>query len=233
MKAICVLSGGLDSAVTSMFAKSKNYDISTVTFNYGQMALNQEIKSAKKISDILNADHHVIDINFVKEFSESGLNTGNIPEPEKEDLDDFEKSEKTMKAVWVPARNMIMFSIASGFAEGIGAEKIFSGLNKEEGVTFPDNTTEFIERFNKSLEYGTLNKVKMVAPLYELNKPEIAKLGKELELKLDLEVLKYSYSCYKDNGKDYLHCGTCESCMRRKRAFKEAGITDPTKYIVE
>jgi 7-cyano-7-deazaguanine synthase len=166
MKAICVLSGGLDSAVTSMFAKSKNYDIGTVTFNYGQMALNQEIKSAKKISDILNADHHVIDINFIKEFSESGLNTGNIPEPEKEDLDDFEKSEKTMKAVWVPARNMIMFSIASGFAEGIGAEKIFSGLNKEEGVTFPDNTPEFIERFNKSLEYGTLNKVKMVAPLY-------------------------------------------------------------------
>jgi len=233
MKAICVLSGGLDSAVTSMVAKQENDCITTVTFNYGQMALNQEVKSAKKISELLNADHHVINLSFVKEFSKSGLNTGDIPEPENEDLDNFEKSEETMKSVWVPGRNMIMFSIASGFAEGINAQKIYSGLNKEEGVTFPDNTIEFIDRFNNCLEYGTLNKVKMIAPLYDLNKVDIAKLGKKIENELDLEILKYSYSCYRDNGKDYLHCGTCESCMRRKRAFKEAGIADPTNYIIQ
>jgi 7-cyano-7-deazaguanine synthase len=216
-----------------MVAKKENSEIATVTFNYGQMALDKELKSAKKISKVLGAENQVFDISFVKEFSKSGLNTGNIPNPKKDDLDDFKESEKTMKSVWVPARNMIMFSIASGFAEGINAEKIYSGLNKEEGVTFPDNSTEFINSFNKSLEYGTLNKVKMYAPLYNLDKVEIATFGKRLEDELGLDILKYSYSCYRDNLKDYLHCGTCESCMRRKRAFESAGIVDPTNYILQ
>lgn len=232
MKAVCVLSGGLDSAVAALVAKSKGYELYTITFNYGQRAVEKEINSAKKISEVLGAEHKVIELSFVKEFSKSGLTTGNIPELSFEDLDDCEKTIETMNAVWVPARNMIMFSIASGLAESVGAKKIFTGLNKEEGVTFPDNTKEFIDIFNKSLEYGTLNKVKMDAPLYDYDKTEIVKLGKKLEDELELEILKYSYSCYKDNKEDFLHCGSCESCMRRKRAFQNAGVEDPTKYII-
>ncbi|WP_457611844.1 7-cyano-7-deazaguanine synthase QueC [Methanocaldococcus sp.] len=232
MRAVTILSGGLDSTVATLYAKSLGYDLLAITFNYGQRAAIREINSAKKIAEILGIEHKVINLDFVKEFGKSALITDkDIPKPKMEDLDS-EKAFETMRAVWVPARNLIFLSIASGFAEAIDGEKVFIGINKEEGVTFPDNTIEFIEAFNKALDYGTLNKVKVEAPLYDKTKEEIVKLGKELEDKLGVKVLKYSYSCYKDNGEDFLHCGECESCLRRKRAFKNAGVLDETKYIL-
>jgi len=232
MKAVCVLSGGLDSTVSMMLAKKKKLLLYSITFDYHQRAAIREINASKKISEILDSEHNVVDLPFVKKFSRSALTKAqNVPTLREEELDDINKATQTMKSVWVPARNMILFSIASGFAEFINADKIYTGLNEEEGSTFPDNTMEFVKRFNDTLEYGTLNKVKMEAPLYNLNKTEIVKLGKKLEDELGLELLKYSFSCYHDNGEDFLHCGVCESCMRRKRAFKEAGIEDPTLYI--
>ncbi|ACX73577.1 exsB protein [Methanocaldococcus vulcanius M7] len=231
MKAITVLSGGLDSTVATLIAKDRGYEMTAITFNYGQKAVKREINSAKKICEILGIKHIVVDLPFVKQFGKSSLITEKeIPTLKMNELDS-EKAFDTMRAVWVPARNVIMFSIASGFAESLGAEKIFIGINKEEGITFPDNTIEFVEAFNRVLEYGTLNKVKIEAPLYDKTKEEIVKLGAELEKKLGVEVLKYSYSCYHDNGEDFLHCGKCESCMRRKRAFLNAGVEDKTRYI--
>ncbi|XRO75988.1 7-cyano-7-deazaguanine synthase QueC [Methanocaldococcus sp. 28A] len=231
MKAITVLSGGLDSTVATLIAKDLGYEITAITFNYGQRAVKREINSAKKICEILGIEHIVVDLPFIKQFKKSSLITEKeIPSLKIEELDS-KKAYETMKAVWVPARNLIMFSIASGFAEAFDAEKVFIGINKEEGVTFPDNTIEFVESLNKALEYGTLNKVKIEAPLYDKTKEEIVKIGHEIEKKLGVEVLKYSYSCYRDNGEDFLHCGKCESCMRRKRAFLMAGVEDKTKYI--
>ena len=231
MRAIAVLSGGLDSTVSTLIAKDLGYEVIAITFNYGQRAAKREINSAKKICEILGIEHIVVDLPFVKQFKKSSLITEKeIPTLKMEELDS-EKAFETMKAVWVPARNVIMFGIASGFAEAFDADNIFIGINKEEGVTFPDNTIEFVEAFNKVLEYGTLNKVKIHAPLHDKTKEEIVKLGAELEKKLGVEVLKYSYSCYRDNGEDFLHCGKCESCMRRKRAFLMAGVEDKTKYI--
>ncbi|WP_269479002.1 7-cyano-7-deazaguanine synthase QueC [Methanocaldococcus infernus] len=231
MKAVSILSGGLDSTVATMYAKALGYDLLAITYNYGQRAAKREIEAAKKISEILKIEHKVVELNFVKEFGKSALITNKeIPKLTFEDLDS-EKAFETMRAVWVPARNVIFLAIASGFAEAIDGEKIFIGINKEEGVTFPDNTIEFVEAFNRALEYGTLNKVKVEAPLYDKTKEEIVKLGKELEEKLGVKVLKYSYSCYKDNGESFLHCGECESCLRRKRAFKLANIEDETKYL--
>ena len=231
MKAVTILSGGLDSTVATLIAKDLGYKITAITFNYGQKAVKREVNSAKKICEILGIKHIVVDLPFVKQFGKSSLITEKeIPKLKMEELD-TKKTYETMKSVWVPARNLIMLSIASGFAEALDAEKIFIGINKEEGITFPDNTIEFVEAFNKVLEYGTLNKVEVEAPLYDKTKEEIVKLGAELEKKLGVEVLKYSYSCYKDNGEDFLHCGKCESCIRRKRAFLMAGIRDKTRYM--
>ncbi len=231
MKAVTILSGGLDSTVATLIAKDLGYKITAITFNYGQKAVKREVNSAKKICEILGIKHIVVDLPFVKQFGKSSLITEKeIPKLKMEELD-TKKTYETMKSVWVPARNLIMLSIASGFAEALDAEKIFIGINKEEGITFPDNTIEFVEAFNKVLEYGTLNKVEVEAPLYDKTKEEIVKLGAELEKKLGVEVLKYSYSCYKDNGEDFLHCGKCESCMRRKRAFLMAGLRDKTIYM--
>ncbi|MBW9222419.1 7-cyano-7-deazaguanine synthase QueC [Methanothermococcus sp. SCGC AD-155-C09] len=233
MSKVCVLSGGLDSTVATMVASMKDKEIYTLTFDYGQRAVLREINSAKKISSILGAKHNVIKLEFLKEFGESALinRDKSVPKLKEEDLNNFEKTIETMKSVWVPGRNMVLFSIASSFAESIGADEIYAGLNKEEGSTFPDNTLNFVNRFNSLLEYGTLRDIKLKTPLYDLHKPEIVKYGKELEDKLGINILKYSYSCYHDNGEDFLHCGTCESCIRRKRAFIESNIEDPTEYI--
>ncbi len=235
MKAICVLSGGLDSTVAMAIAKLKGYEICPITFNYGQRAVNREIASSKKLAEIFGVldNHKVINLDFIKQFSNSALTNenNNIPTIENNQLDNLEVATKTMEKVWVPARNLTMFSIASGYGEYINGQVIFTGLNYEEGATFPDNTKEFLNRFNSVLEYGTLNKIKMEAPLYNNTKKEIVKIGKELEDKLGFKFLKYSYSCYYDNGEDFIHCGVCESCMRRKRAFKESGIIDNTIYL--
>ncbi|HIP34795.1 MAG TPA: 7-cyano-7-deazaguanine synthase QueC [Methanothermococcus okinawensis] len=234
MVKVCVLSGGLDSTVATLVAKSEDDDdIYTLTFDYGQRAALREINSAKKISEILGAKHKIVKLPFLKEFGGSALTDRNktVPKLKEDDLDDLEKTKETMRAVWVPGRNIVMFSIASSFAESLGGGKVYTGLNKEEGITFPDNTLEFVDRFNSLLKYGTIRDIKLVAPLYNLDKSEIVKYGRKLEEKLGVEVLKYSYSCYHDNGEDFLHCGTCESCIRRKRAFKEAGVEDLTKYL--
>jgi len=233
---ISVLSGGLDSTVSTLLCKKDGYEVITITFDYGQRASEREINSSKKISQILGIKHHhVINLDFLKKFSGSALTNikKDIPELKEDVLDDLEITTKSMRDVWVPARNMIMFSIGSGISEYYNSNVVYTGINKEEGVTFPDNTLEFVNRFNSALEYGTLNKVKLVCPLYDLTKPKIVKLGHSIEKELGVEVLRYSYSCYHDNGRDFLHCGTCESCQRRKRAFKEAGIPDPTEYVVD
>ena len=216
-----------------MVAKLKGDDLYTLTFDYGQRAALREINAARKISEVLGAEHKVIKLPFLKDFGGSALTERDrsVPELKEEDLDNLEITRETMRSVWVPGRNIVMFSIASSFAESLGGGEVYTGLNKEEGTTFPDNTLEFVNRFNHLLEYGTIRDVKLVAPLYNLDKAEIVKYGRELEEKLGVEVLKYSYSCYHDNGEDFLHCGTCESCVRRKRAFKEAGVEDPTKYL--
>lgn len=234
MKAVCVLSGGLDSVVCMAIAKSEGLELYSITFDYGQRAVEKEIIASKKVSELFGAIHKVVELPFIKDFSSSALTKKGVEVPTIKDseLDNLEKATETMEKVWVPARNMILFSISSGFAEFVDANYIYTGLNEEEGATFPDNTEEFLNRFNSALEYGTLNTVKMKSPLYKYTKKEIVKMGKELEEKLNIEFLKYSYSCYYDNKTDFLHCGTCESCMRRKRAFKEAGIEDPTEYIL-
>ncbi|MBW9221042.1 7-cyano-7-deazaguanine synthase, partial [Methanothermococcus sp. SCGC AD-155-M21] len=103
----------------------KDKEIYTLTFDYGQRAVLREINSAKRISNILGAKHNVIKLEFLKEFSGSALtNRGkNVPKLKEEDLNNFERTIETMKSVWVPGRNMVLFSIASSFAESIGANE--------------------------------------------------------------------------------------------------------------
>ncbi|ENN96304.1 exsB protein [Methanocaldococcus villosus KIN24-T80] len=230
MKAVSILSGGLDSTVATMIAKEEYDEVTAITFNYGQKAFKREVSAAKKICEILGIKHVIINLEFVKLFNKGSLITDEeLPKIKIEELN-TEKAFETMKAVWVPARNLIFLSIASGFAEAYEMDRVIIGINKEEGQTFPDNRIEFIEAFNNALKYGTLKDIKVEAPLYDKSKEEIVKIGHELEKKYG-EVLRYTYSCYKDNGKDFLHCGECESCMRRKRAFMLAKVEDKTEYL--
>ncbi len=222
MKAISVLSGGLDCTVATS-AYANDYDIHAITFNYGQKSFKQELKASKEICKKMNWTHEVIDLPWLSKISTSSLNTSeDIPEVKEDELDDLEKSKSSASSVWVPARNMVFTSIATSYAESIGAEIIIVGWDREEAATFPDNSKEFLNAFNELIEIGSPDNIKIEAPAIDLNKEEIVELGVKVGAPMEL-----SYSCYAGREK---HCGVCESCMRRKRAFKKLKIDDPTEY---
>ena len=221
-KAISVLSGGLDSTVAT--AKSKDdYLIHALTFNYGQKSAEMEIKSASAVCREIGAEHTVIELPWLSELGESALtSTAEVPEPSVKDLDDKDISNETARSVWVPGRNIVFTSIANSFAESSGAEIIIVGWDLEEAATFPDNSKEFLNAFNNVLEVGSIDNIRIEAPLIDMDKLDIVKLGNDIGVPLNL-----SYSCYK--GLE-AHCGVCESCMRRIRAFNRAKVEDKTFY---
>lgn len=221
-KAITVLSGGLDSTVATAYYKDK-YDIQALTFDYGQKSSRMEIQSARNICEKLNIKHTVIQLPWLKNLGKSALTSDEkVPMLEFDELDQKEICDETAQKVWVPGRNIVFTAIATSYAEDSGAEKIIVGWDLEEAATFPDNSREFLESFNNVLEIGSINELEIKAPLIDKSKKEIVQLGFKIDAPLGL-----SYSCY--IGKKE-HCGVCESCMRRKRAFESAGLVDDADY---
>lgn len=221
-KAVSVLSGGLDSTVATAYFKDK-YEIHAITFNYGQRSADMEIKSSRAISEKLGIEHTVVELPWLKKLGKSALTSDiSVPELKVDELDNKEICYEAARCVWVPGRNVVFTAIATSFAEAENAEKIIVGWDLEEAVTFPDNSKEFLDAFNNVLKIGTLEGVQIKAPVINMNKTEIVKLGAEKNAPMDL-----SYSCYMGEEE---HCGVCESCMRRMRAFKEAGVEYGAKY---
>ncbi len=217
VKSIVLLSGGLDSTV----ALKKSVDTSDVvlclTFDYGQRAAARETAAAARMSARYNVEHKLIELPWLKEITKTALVCidEEIPELSTDELDGAGgKTKESAKIVWVPNRNGVFINIAASFCEALGAELIITGFNMEEAATFPDNSPEFIEAINSSLGYSTLNRVKLLSPTSSLNKEEIVRLGMEIGAPLEL-----LWSCYEGGEK---MCGACESCMRLKRALKEA-----------
>lgn len=222
-KAISVLSGGLDSTVATAYYQD-HYEIEAITFNYGQRSSHMEIKSAQAICKKMGIKHSVIELPWLEKLGGSALTSPEkVPKLKMEELDNQEICQETARQVWVPGRNIVFTAIATSYAEATEAEKIIVGWDLEEAATFPDNSREFLESFNQLLETGSLYEIEIEAPLIDKNKEDIVKLGFEVKAPLEL-----SYSCY--IGKEE-HCGFCESCMRRKRAFESADKTDLVKYM--
>ncbi len=223
-KAISILSGGLDSTVATSALKEE-YEIHALTFDYGQRSAQREIESSKQICQELGIEHTVLDLTWLGKLGKSALTVHDkeVPQLKSDKLDDKETCDETARKVWVPGRNVVFTAIATAFAEAEDAEKIIVGWDLEEAVTFPDNSREFLEAFNQTLEIGTLEGVQIVSPVIDLNKNEIVELGEKVHAPMEL-----SYSCYMGEEK---HCGTCESCMRRKRAFEMANIEDRVPYL--
>ena len=214
MKAVCLLSGGLDSAAATAIAKREGYELYCLSFNYGQIA-TKEIESAKKIAEALGAkEHRVVNISFLKQLYGSGataLLDEHMPMPEK-----FEQS------IIVPFRNGILLAIAAGYAATIGSEVIFYGAQGDDAQFYPDCRQEFVSAIARAISLGTESKLTVRNPLASKTKAEAIKLAVELGVPLDL-----TWSCYLNHE---LHCGRCESCRNRKHAFEEAGVKDPTIY---
>lgn len=223
-KAISVLSGGLDSTVATAYYNNK-YEIHALTFDYGQRSAKREIEASNDICGKLNIPHTVLQLPWIKRLGKSALTTnGDVPQLKENQLDDKEICDKTARKVWVPGRNIVFTAIATSFAEAEAGRIIIVGWDLEEAATFPDNSKEFLGAFNNVLRIGTLDGVEIKAPVINLNKDEIVKLGNKINAPMNL-----SYSCYMGENE---HCGVCESCMRRKRAFKDANVEDKTRYTI-
>lgn len=218
MKSVVLLSGGLDSAVSLVKALKETEVLLCLTFDYGQRAAQKEKESAAYLASYYKVRHRLVKLGFLKSITKTALvNAGaDIPEPEQVALDDYNKSKATAEAVWTPNRNGVFINVAAAFAEAYGCDIIVAGFNREEAATFPDNSEDFVNAANRTLNYSTLNKVKLVSYTQSLDKIEIVKQGMKEGLPF-----QYIWSCYR--GEDKM-CGLCESCLRFRRAAKAAGL---------
>jgi 7-cyano-7-deazaguanine synthase len=213
-KCVIVLSGGPDSAVVAYWAKKVGYELYPITFNYGQIAV-KETASAEKIAESLGAKTKIVDLSALKEVfgNVTSLCNTNIP-----------LTSEFSQPIIVPFRNAIFLSVAVSYAVSVGADKIFYGAHGSDEPFYPDCRCEFYEAFEKAAELGTGEHISIQAPFSGKRKSEVIKKGAELGVSFD-----FTWSCYRDAEK---HCGKCESCVNRKKAFQEACIPDTTKYEV-
>lgn len=218
--ALILLSGGLDSVVS---ISESNCKIKLgLIFDYGQASFKQEKKAAKKIANYYNFPLKEIKLNWLKDILSNGLVNADKMYKIK-DLKDTKALKKSMESVWVPNRNALFINIAASVCETEDIEIIIIGANKEEGKTFKDNTKEFIDSCNELLKSSVNKKIKVIAPLIEMDKNDIVKSA--LISKIPLE---YVYSCYKSGKK---HCGKCESCLHLKTALKNNNAEDLIKKL--
>jgi 7-cyano-7-deazaguanine synthase len=218
-RTVVLLSAGMDSVVSFKIAYDTFDEIMCLTFDYAQKALPVEIEYAVKICAMYEVNHQIIKLPWYASFVGALTDHTTPPHVSDFELNDLAVTRETARAVWVPARNAVFLSVAAAFCENYGFNTVVVGFNKEEAMTFPDNSPDFVTSFNKALKYATLSEVEVFAPLIEYDKTEIAALGLRIEAPLE-----WSWSCYAAEGAP---CCICESCLRRQRAFQAIYKDDP------
>ncbi len=224
-RAVCLLSGGLDSATALACARHDGFQTYALTFDYGQRH-RLELEAAARVARHLGAAEHRIFRIDLRSIGGSAL-TADIDVPKDRTI-----SETEIPVTYVPARNTVFLSIALAWAEVLGSEDIYIGVNAVDYSGYPDCRPEFIRAFEQMANLATKagiegrQKLQIHTPLIELGKAEIIRLG--LALGVDYSL---THSCYDPVGG--LACGHCDSCLLRKAGFAEAGVEDPLRYAGE
>jgi 7-cyano-7-deazaguanine synthase len=211
-KCVVILSGGPDSVIVAYWAKVQGYHVYPLTFNYGQIAVKETL-AAQKIAEAIGTNTKVVDLSALKDIFNQATSLVNRDIPLTGDF---------TSSIIVPFRNGVFLSVAVAYAIVVGADKIFYGAHGSDEQFYPDCRREFYESFEKAACLGVDQNVSVCAPFGDKKKADLLKLGVELGVPLEL-----TWSCYLDGEK---HCGFCEACVNRKRAFCESGIVDPTNY---
>lgn len=224
--AIVLVSGGMDSCVTAAIA-NREYRLAFLHVNYGQRTEARELQAFNEVADFYKVAKRLsVSIEHLKVIGGSALTDTNIPVPDSVQprTPNSQLPTSSIPVTYVPFRNAHLLSIATSWAEVIGARKIFIGAVEEDSSGYPDCRETFYQAFNKVIEMGTKpeTRVEIVTPLIHLKKGEIVKRGVELGAPLRL-----TWSCYQNSEKA---CGRCESCALRLKGFKEAGMNDPIPY---
>ncbi len=217
--AICLLSGGMDSCVTAAIAKAENDQIAFLHVSYGQRTEHRERKAFNDIADFYDVEKRLdVSVEYLATIGGSSLTDESI------EVTEADLASKEIPTSYVPFRNANMLSIATSWAEVLGAEKLYIGAVAEDSSGYPDCRPEFYEAFEKAIEKGTKpeTNIKIKTPIIHLSKAEIVRKGIELGAPLQL-----SWSCYRSED---LACGTCDSCALRLRGFERAGVRDPIAY---
>jgi 7-cyano-7-deazaguanine synthase len=226
--AVVLLSGGLDSTTVLAIAGSEGLRINAITFSYGQRH-SGEVEAARRIAAANGVARHEIVRIDLRAFGGSAL-TADIAVPKNRELG-AASDNSGIPITYVPARNTIFLSYALGLAEVTGSDQIFIGVNALDYSGYPDCRPGFIEAFQRlanlatraSVETGT--RLRIRAPLIDLSKSEIIRLGRGLGVDFSLTT-----SCY-DPADDGSACGECDACQLRLKGFAAAGLTDPIRYL--
>ncbi len=218
-KAVCIISGGMDSALSAKIAQVEGYEIIALHFNYGQRTQNKELECFRKIAKVLEvARSYEIDLPFFEQIGASALTDKDIEVPTG-------GVEEGVPVTYVPFRNGIFLSIAAAVAEKHGAQALFIGVVEEDSSGYPDCRERYITKMQDAINLGTKDDthIEIKMPLVSLKKSQIVQ--KSLELGVPLED---TWSCYKAEEKS---CGVCDSCRLRLRGFEQAGVNDPVAYV--
>ncbi|MBS1826618.1 MAG: 7-cyano-7-deazaguanine synthase QueC [Acidobacteria bacterium] len=226
MKAVCLLSGGLDSTTCLALARKEGYECYALSFDYGQRH-HFELQAASRVAQSLGAvEHRVVRVDL-RALGGSAL-TAEIDVPKHNHVSELAPG---IPITYVPARNTVFLSLALGYAEVLAAEHIFIGVNAIDYSGYPDCRPEFIEAFERMANLATkagvegTARVRIETPLLRLTKLQIVKLAAELGVDFAL-----TSSCY-DPQESGRPCGGCDSCLLRRKGFAEAGLTDPLEYV--
>ena len=219
-KCVVLLSGGLDSTVL-MYSLVNEYEVWPLTISYGQRH-NKEVMAARNVCEA--RDHNLllrwkyVDLSVLGTLLPSALTgKGEIPHGHYQ--------KESMSQTVVPFRNGILLSVASGYAQGIGAGCVAYAAHGGDHFIYADCRPEFIFQIGEAIKRGTDEEVKLIAPFTYVTKSGIVKLGSELNVPF-----AKTWTCY-EGGE--VHCGVCGSCSERREAFQLAGVKDPTVYIAE
>jgi len=211
-KCVVIVSGGVDSSTVAYWAKKQGYSVHGLCYKYGQIA-EKETVHAKLVAQELGIPLRVIDLSSLKEIF---LGVTSLCD------ENIEMTSKFTQPIIVPFRNAIFLSIAVAYASSIEAMTVFYGAQGSDKPFYPDCRKEFYKSFEKTARLGTDKKMIIEAPFHNKPKSSLIKLGSKLGVPFEL-----TWSCYLGGTR---HCGKCESCINRKKAFKEARVYDPTEY---
>jgi 7-cyano-7-deazaguanine synthase len=217
--AVCLVSGGMDSCVTAAIARAENKELAFLHVTYGQRTAARERRAFAELADHYGVTRRLVaSIEYLKDIGGSSLTDVRIP------VAAANLAAQEIPTSYVPFRNAHLLSIATSWAEAIGARRIYIGAVAEDSSGYPDCRPEFYEAFQGSIDAGTKPQtdIEIVTPVIHLRKAEIIRRGTELDAPLRL-----TWSCYQAEERA---CGRCDSCALRLRAFTEAGLRDPIAY---
>lgn len=220
-----LLSGGLDSTTALAVARSAGYELYAMSFRYGQRH-SLELESASRVASAIGVEKHLIANFDLRAIGGSAL-TDQIEVPKERGAEEIASG---IPVTYVPARNTIFLSFALAWAEVLGAQDIFIGVNALDYSGYPDCRPEYIESFERMANLATKAgvegrlRLKIHTPLIAMTKAEIIVTG--LRLGVDYSL---THSCY-DPSSEAIACGKCDSCLLRLRGFAEAGLRDPLSY---